>query len=209
MMALLVAQPKRKDSSGSSALQEAFRQGRQDILSLLVEGGFSDDDFVESSITQKRYLQFCPGDVAWKAILERWNTAGLPQIFRDAIESKTKEDKIALSQFSEDQVLAVLNHLVLLDALGSDPADANRAGPSPADRSRTPEGRWEYLRGFHPESAIVPLHEGKAFGCLMYLTRRVADKTSPAGLKIMLAAVKSGDVELTNALTQQGYRLKQ
>jgi len=207
MVALLVAQPARKSDAGRSALQEAFRQGRQDILRLLVEGGVADDGFTESSITQ--YVHFCPGDVAWKIVLERWNTPGLPQTFRDAIEAITKEEKFALPQLTEKQVLAVLNHLVNLDALGDNPVNPNEAGKSPAYGGGKTEARWEYLRDLHPKGAIGSLHEGKAFGCLVFLTRSVTDKSSTAGLKILLAAVRSGDVELTDALVQQGYSLKQ
>jgi ankyrin repeat protein len=208
MVTLLLAHRNRDGDTGWYALEAAFLQGRQDILRLLVEGGVSTNRFAEEIIKTKRYLQFYPGDVDWKAVLGSWNESSLPKAFKDAIEKETLESKIALPDFGEERVLAVLNTLVKQDQPANNPADASQSGPSPGNQAKRLVAGWDYLRDFHSKGAIGAPYAGKGFSMLNFLTISATDKAGSEGLPILYAAVESGDVELTDTLVRQGYNLK-
>ena len=206
MVAAFLAHPAREGQGvGYYALQAAFVQSRQDILLLLAEGGVPTGRFAVQVIRNERHLLFHPGDVEWRAVLARWNGPALPRAFQDAIEQETREDKTALPEWGEKQVLAVLNALVVSPRLPDNPTDARLLGRSPADRVRTFAANWEYLRDFHPRDAIVPSPAGKGLAMLLFLTSSVTDKSADDGPLVLHAAVRSGDVALAEALVGQGY----
>lgn len=208
MLTAMLAHRGPDGANGKYALEAAYRQGRADMLRQMADAGLAMDLFVRDVIAQKQYLQFWAGDVDWQRASASWSRPDLPANFKEAVDKVAARDRATPGEFSEKQVLEVLNALAVLDPPDGASADPARLRWPPGHLIGNPAANWQSLRDLHPEGVIVPAYAGQGFRLLKSLTAGLPDKSGGGGLSIVTGAVAGGDVTLVEVLEAQGYSLK-
>lgn len=208
MLTAMLAHRGSDGANGKYAIEAAYRQGREDMLHQMADAGLAIDMFARDAIAQKQYLQFWAGDVDWQRARDTWSRPDLPAAFKEAVDQVAARDKATPGEFSEKQVLEVLNALAVLDPPDGASTDPNRARWPPGHLISTPAANWQSLRDLHPAGVIVAPYAGHGFRLLQILSAGLTGKSGGITSAIMTGAVTGGDVTLVETLEAQGYGLK-
>jgi hypothetical protein len=204
--------------SGLDALAEAYSQGREDILRLLISHGAQTNSLAVQLAYQDKYLQFFPGDLDWKALLRQWgDKSACPPAILDSLESARSTQQASASPSEEKLAVDTLNFTLQSDQFYADPKVRFKKLPIEAWMKEVPSPGWNnsplirrinraILEALYP-GAIATGPKAKGFSMFLLLVKNVRAKSGEGGRVILRTAIADRDADLVGLLLEEGFDL--